>query len=48
MLKIYVDTTENFKPWSGAVSTYETIEEENKLDEDGEKLCPNCQHKIEQ
>ena len=25
MLKIYVDTTENFKPWSGAVSTYETI-----------------------
>lgn len=101
MLKIYVDTTENFKPWSGAVSTYETIAEEDKLDdldflleelypegiseshlndilwfesdwvfaqlgindmvggeifdeedleedEDEEKLCPNCQHKIEQ
>lgn len=102
MLKIYVDTTANYKPWSGAVSTYEAIEEENKLDdldflleelypegisesqlndilwfesdwvfaqlgignmvecgeifdeedldedEDGEKLCPNCQHKIEQ
>lgn len=103
MLKIYVDTTANFKPWSGAVSTYEAIEEENKLDdldflleelypegisegqlndilwfdsdwvfaqlgigdmvechycgaisdeedleedEDGEKLCPNCQHEI--
>lgn len=28
MLKIYVDTTENYKPWSGAVSTYETIVEE--------------------
>lgn len=25
MLKIYVDTTANYKPWSGAVSTYETI-----------------------
>lgn len=33
MLKIYVDTTANFKPWSGAVSTYEAIEEENKLDD---------------
>lgn len=33
MLKIYVDTTENFKPWSGAVSTYDAIVEENKLDE---------------
>lgn len=33
MLKIYVDTTENFKPWSGAVSTYETIAEEDKLDD---------------
>lgn len=103
MLKIYVDTTANYKPWSGAVSTYDTIVEENKLDdldflleeiypegisesqlndilwfesdwvfaqlgignmvecgycgeiydeedleedEDGEKLCPNCQHEI--
>lgn len=33
MLKIYVDTTANYKPWSGAVSTYEAIEEENKLDD---------------
>ena len=33
MLKIYVDTTANFKPWSGAVGTYEAIEEENKLDD---------------
>lgn len=105
MLKIYVDTTANYKPWCGAVSTYETIVEEDKLDdldflleelypegiseshlndilwfesdwvfaqlgignmvecgycgeiydeedleedEDGEKLCPNCQHEIEQ
>ena len=105
MLKIYVDTTANYKPWSGAVNTYETIEEEDKLDdldflleelypegiseshlndilwfesdwvfaqlgignmvecgycgeiydeedleedENGEKLCPNCQHEIEQ
>ena len=104
MLKIYVDTTANYKPWSGAVSTYETIAEEDKLDdldflleelypegiseshlndilwfesdwvfaqlgignmvecgycgeiydeedleedEDGETLCPNCQHEIE-
>lgn len=31
MLKIYVDTTANYKPWSGAVSTYETIAEEDKL-----------------
>lgn len=102
MLKIYVDTTANYKPWCGAVSTYETIVEEDKLDdldflleelypegiseshlndilwfesdwvfaqlgignmvecgycgeiydedleedEDGEKLCPNCQHEI--
>lgn len=48
MLKIYVDTTANYKPWSGAVSTYETDEEDLEEDEDGEKLCPNCQHKIEQ
>ena len=104
MLKIYVDTTANYKPWCGAVSTYETIAEEDKLDdldflleelypegiseshlndilwfesdwvfaklgignmvecgycgeiydeedleedEDGETLCPNCQHEIE-
>lgn len=33
MLKIYVDTTANYKPWSGAVSTYETIAEEDKLDD---------------
>lgn len=33
MLKIYVDTTANYKPWCGAVSTYETIAEEDKLDD---------------
>jgi hypothetical protein len=33
MLKIYVDTTANYKPWCGAVSTYETIVEEDKLDD---------------
>lgn len=33
MVKIYVDTVANYKPWSGAISTYDTIVEENKLDE---------------
>lgn len=33
MLKIYVKSVSNYNPWSGAVSTYETIEEEGKLDE---------------
>ena len=33
MVKIYKDTTANFEPWSGAISTYDTIVEENKLDE---------------
>lgn len=104
MLKIYVESVSNYNPWSGAVSTYEAIVEENKLDdldflleelypegiseshlndilwfesdwvfaklgingmiecyfcgaihdeedleedEDGSKLCPNCQHEIE-
>lgn len=104
MVKIYKDTTASFEPWSGAISTYEAIVEENKLDElnflleelypegisesklndilwfesdwvfaqlgingmvecrycgtvsdkedleedeDGSKLCPNCQHEID-
>nr|DAV85991.1 MAG TPA: zinc-ribbon domain protein [Caudoviricetes sp.] len=33
MLKIYVESVSNYTPWSGAVSTYETIVEENKLDD---------------
>ena len=33
MLKIYKETVSEFTPWSGAVSTYDTIVEENKLDD---------------
>lgn len=33
MLKIYADTPANFNPWSGAVSTYDAIVEEYKLDD---------------
>lgn len=32
MLKIYKETVSEFTPWQGAVSTYDTIVEENKLD----------------
>ena len=33
MLKIYKETVSEFTPWQGAVSTYDTIVEENKLDD---------------
>lgn len=33
MLKIYKETVSEFTPWQGAVSTYDTIAEEDKLDD---------------
>lgn len=33
MLKIYKESVSEFTPWQGAVSTYDTIVEENKLDD---------------
>ena len=33
MLKIYKESVTDFEPWEGAVSTYEAIEEEGKLEE---------------
>lgn len=33
-MKIYIEMSlSSFEPWSGAKSTYERVEEENKLDE---------------
>ena len=33
MVKIYKETVSEFTPWQGAVSTYDAIVEENKLDD---------------
>lgn len=33
MVKIYKESVSSYIPWSGAVSTYVTIVEENKLDD---------------
>ena len=32
-MKIYVEGIENFSPWSGAIETYEAIEEAGKLED---------------
>ena len=40
MLKIYV-TLDDYRPWSGAVETFNTIEDNNKLD-DFELLIKDC------
>ena len=32
-MKIYSEDFSDYKPWSGAVETFERIEEENKLDD---------------
>ena len=33
MVKVYKETVSEFTPWQGAVSTYDTIVEENKLED---------------
>lgn len=33
MVKIYKESVSSYTPWSGAVSTYDTIVEENKIDD---------------
>ena len=32
-MKIYVEGLDNFNPWSGAIETYEAIEEAGKLED---------------
>ena len=32
-MKIYTEGLDNFTPWSGAIATYETIEEAGKLED---------------
>lgn len=32
-MKIYTDDLNDYRPWSGAVDTYNTIEEQDKLEE---------------
>lgn len=33
MVKIYIDSTTDFKPWAGAKDTYQTIVDNNKLED---------------